>query len=469
MAKLLILFLFFSFTQLIHAQEITGNWYGQLPDREHLLLDVRKASDGYSALLDIPEKNIFRTRFDSIAFQDGQVFLKHSGLDYEFIGSINGTTIKGEIIESDTQSPLTWHREPLARRTQIVEHPFPYYAKDVSFLSAEEHIELAGTLTMPDEQGKFPAVVLITGSGAQNRDEEIMGHKPFLVLADHLTRNGIAVLRYDDRGTGESKGKFRPATAENYARDTQGAVQFLQNHPNILAEQIGLAGHSEGGNIAPLVATWEDIGFLVLLAAPGVSNLDMDLKQLEMIFENEAPEDYDRDFAHWERVYRSMAEIDDKETLKATLDTLFDSWMATVPDEEFVIEGGKEKFKREQIESHTSDWYHYFLQFDVNQYLPHMDMPILALNGNKDMQIEAGQNLDGFRKTLESLGHPNYKLVELENVNHFFQPCEVGTFPEVYFLEETFSVVALEEISGWIKENVMGEESENKLKNAARK
>ncbi|KEO71887.1 alpha/beta hydrolase family protein [Anditalea andensis] len=458
MSKLSILIFFLFIFHFSNAQEITGNWYGQLRDREHLLLDVSKTDGKYSALLDIPEKSIFRTKFDSISYKDEQLFLRHEGLGYEFIGSIDGSIINGKITGSDSLSSLTWHREPLTKRTQIIDLPVPYYSENIPFWNTKEGIELAGTLTMPNVQGKFPAIVLITGSGAQNRDEEIMGHKPFLVLADHLTRNGIAVLRYDDRGTGESKGKFRPATAENYARDAQGAVQFLKNHPNILSDRIGLAGHSEGGNIAPLVATWEDINFLVLLAAPGVSNLDMYLKQLQMIFENDAPEDFERDFAHWEQVYRSMAQINDKEILKETLDPLFDTWMASIADDEFIVEGGREKYKRDQINSHTSEWYHYFLQFDVNQYLPKLDIPILALNGTKDFLVDADQNLEGLRKTFEAMGHPNYKLVELENVNHFFQPCKVGNFEEVYFLEETFSVQALQEISDWIKANVMGKD-----------
>lgn len=438
-----------------YAQDIAGTWYGMTEEQEHLILDVRRSGKGFSGLLDIPEKNMFRIRMDSVYFQDNDFYLIHQGLQMEYSGAFDGQRMEGTFKIKNTEGKLDWFSEPLIERTQKIKLPLPYVSKHITFTNKQEDIELAGTLTMPSNKGSFPAVVLITGSGAQNRDEEIMGHKPFLVLADHLTRKGIAVLRYDDRGTGESKGQFRPATAENYANDAWAAVEFLQNHPNIRKEKIGLVGHSEGGNIATMLASKDGIGFLVLLAAPGVSNLDMYLVQLDNIFALETPEVIERDVPHWRKVYTAMAQIENKEVLRDTLDHLFSNWLKTIPEEELMEVGAVEKYKAQEVARHHSDWYHYFLRFDVNDYLSGLKMPILALNGNKDIQVDARQNLGGFQKALDLNGHPNYKTVELDNVNHFFQPCERGDFPEIYFLKETFSIVALEEISTWINKEVV--------------
>lgn len=365
------------------------------------------------------------------------------------------SSISGSERKDSLDYPLRWSIEPLVARTQAARQPLPYVSRDVVFLNKKENIELAGTLTLPKKKGKFPAVVLISGSGPQNRDEEVLGHKPFLVLADHLSRKGIAVLRYDGRGTARSKGLFRPATAENYAEDAWAAVEFLKNHPNIRSNQIGLVGHSEGGNIAPMLAVQRGgIGFIVLLAAPGVPNLDMYLTQLDLIFKEEPKEIYERDVPFLENVYRSMASIQDKAVLRDSLTTLFDDWLRKIPAEELATVGDVEAYKAAEIARHSDDWYHYFLQFNVQEYLSQLKIPILALNGDKDIQVEATQNLGGLKEILERSGHQQYKLVTVEGVNHFFQPCKEGNFPEIYFLPDTFFPLALKEISDWIKATV---------------
>ena len=450
--------LLFVLSNISIAQDITGPWYAktEAAEAEHLILDLKNGEDGLYGLLDIPGKNIFRLRLDSVGFTDNkEVFLLHKGMRFEYRGSFHQFSIKGQEKKDSLERPLVWFNQPLIERKQGVKQPVSYISREVQFINEKEKIELSGTLTLPAKKGKFPAVVLISGSGPQNRDEEILGHKPFLVLADNLSRNGIAVLRYDDRGTAKSKGLFRPATAENYAEDARAAVEYLKKHPNIHSNKIGLIGHSEGGNIAPMLAAQDaDISFMVLMAAPGVSNLDMYLTQLDLIYKNETPEIQQRDIPFWEKVYRNMAQIQDKKVLKDSLNVLFDQWLRTIPAEELATVGDVEAYKAQEVDRHSSDWYHYFLRYNVNDYLPQLKIPLLAINGDKDIQVEAKQNLGGFRRMLENSRHPDYKIVELKNVNHFFQTCEKGDFQEIYFLTETFSPIALHEISSWIQKTV---------------
>lgn len=441
--------------QAAYSQDITGSWYAQ-QDSTHYLLDLRNGEQGLYGLLDIPHRNQFRFSLDSITLDSsGALYFLHRGLDVEFRGQWKAAEwqISGTLFNKGQSTALEWSDRPTVARSQWVEREVPYLSEEVRFANSKAGIELSGTLTLPNSSGPFPAMVLISGSGPQNRDEEVLGHRPFRVLADHLTRNGIAVLRYDDRGTAKSGGQFRPATSRDYADDGAAALDFLKKHPSINQQYIGLLGHSEGGNIAPMIAAdHPEVAFLALMAAPGVSNLDMYLVQLKLIIED-SPDDYvyERDFPFWESVYRTMATTEDKVLLREKLNHLFDEWIAIVPEEEWAVFGGSDVFKKQQIERHCSDWYHYFLQFDINDYLPKLDIPILALNGDKDRQVEAKQNLAGFEKAFKHNGHPLSKTVQLENVNHFFQPCKEGSIQEVYFLTESFSSKALKEMATWIQ------------------
>lgn len=260
------------------AQNTLGRWYAKFTIKDtvrHYLMDFRKNNLGYSGYVDIPSANIFRIGLDTLGLDDeGSVYFSHKGLKLSFLGNLasNTTLIKGEIKVDDFSGDLMFSRKPQVPRTQIIKEPLPYNSQDIYFYNSDS-TRLAGTLTIPKDKITFPAVVLISGSGPQNRDGEILGHRPFRILADYLTRHGVAVLRYDDRGYGASEGEFRPATSLDYTDDALAAVRFLAfNFPDQI-NKIGLIGHSEGGNIAPVAATVNPaIDFLILLAAPGLSN-----------------------------------------------------------------------------------------------------------------------------------------------------------------------------------------------------
>lgn len=455
--KIFLLQLGLVFTISCAAQNTLGRWYSKITINDtvrHYLLDFRKNDLGYTGYLDIPSANTFRIKLDTVGLDDqGSVYFSHSGLKLSFQGDLdrNTTLIQGAFTVDDYVGDLKFSRKPQVKRTQIMDEPLPYHSQDIYFYNSDS-TRLAGTLSLPKDQKEFPVAVLISGSGPQNRDEEILGHRPFGILADYLTRQGIAVLRYDDRGYGESEGQFRPATSLDYTEDALAAVQYLETNYSRQITKIGLVGHSEGGNIAPVAATRNpNIDFLVLLAAPGLSNYESYLVSLDIILQA-YPETYDRDFPFFKSVYYDMATISDKAILKDSLDAKFNRIVKLMSEEELFIYGGADNYIKSQVGYHTSDWYHHYLQFDVTPYLANLEIPILALNGDQDDSVEFKSNLRGIKETLTKAGHPNFETVELKNVNHFFQESDNNSIESVYFNEVTFQVAALEKIVAWVSQ-----------------
>jgi pimeloyl-ACP methyl ester carboxylesterase len=446
----------------VFGQELSGYLYAKISEdkKDQFIFKLSFKNNSITGEVDIPENNIFFYQLDTIySNNNDSLFFYSNSLEIQFEGKIVGdnSELSGKITIEGLEHNINWKREPQVARKQRLRYPTNYISEEITFLNRKENIKLSGTLTLPDSVGQFPLVVLISGSGPQNRDVEIFGHKPFLVLADYLTRHGIAVFRYDDRGTAKSKGKFRPATSKNYAKDASEAVAALKSHPNIDRDFIGLIGHSEGGNIAPMVAfNNSEVDFLILLAAPGVPNIDMYLVQLEYILQENSEEyTYELDYPFYSSIYQSMANIDDKEELRDRLLSLYRERGLHYSSTEMNEFGDYDGHVKSEIARHTTDWYHYFLQFDVTPYLENTTLPILALNGTNDRQVDSKQNLNGIEKILKKSNHTNYKIVELENVSHGFQTSRIGTWKEIYFNDETFSPLALDEIAKWINNNVV--------------
>lgn len=440
----------------LNSQDISGRWYSKTSINKevfHFLFDIRKTDKSFIGYIDIPSHNSFRIPIDSISYTNsGEIEIIHNGLDFMYAGKfdIEVNTIEGNVKKDGFTNSLHLSRNPQVNRSQIIKEPVPYLSKEIYFYNRDS-TRFAGTITFPKGRKTSKAVVLISGSGPQNRDEEILGHKPFKILADYLTRKGIVVLRYDDRGYGKSEGNFRPATSLDYSYDVLAAVKYLKDFKEVSISKIGLIGHSEGGNIAPVVATMDSsINFLILLAAPGSSNLRSYLVSLDLILK-EHPETYNRDFPFFKSVYEDMATIKDKKMLRDSLESKFKLLVNLMDEEELSIYGGQDEYVISQVNYHTSDWYHYYLQFDVTEYLRKLKIPILSLNGDKDNSVESTYNLNAIEKTLKESGNRQYEIVELQNVNHFFQVSKDAKIESVYFNEETFSKVALNKIGEWIK------------------
>ncbi|MEM7575403.1 MAG: alpha/beta fold hydrolase [Bacteroidota bacterium] len=440
--------------------DFAGRWYAKAEKdslTQHYLFDVRFQDSQYVAFLDLPGEGLFRLPLDSVSSTRGndhqKVYFSQAGLELEFKGLLLGNPerLEGEIQRGGLQLPLNCFRTPQVPRSQLLDDELPYLEEEVVFYN-QDQTALVGTLTIPSLGSASKAVVLVSGSGPQNRDEEILGHRPFAVLADHLTRQGVAVLRYDDRGYGRSGGVFRPATTMDYAEDALAAVHYLRDLSDLNVEQIGVVGHSEGGNIAPVVASWEEsVDFVILLAGPGVSNYEGYLVSLDTIL-RAYPETYDRDFPFFSKVYATMAQLSDRGLLRDSLEQLFQGLSAEMSEEELSIYGGAKAYVASEVAAHSTEWYHHFLQFDVTPYLKKIEVPILALNGDKDDSVIAWINLEGLEQTLSTAGHTAFKTVELPGVNHFFQESDDSSIDKVYFNEVTFSTEALRVISDWIEE-----------------
>ena len=330
-------------------------------------------------------------------------------------------------------------------RPQNPKKPYPYREEEVTFANPKAQISLAGTLTLPSGQGPVPAAILIAGSGPHDRDENVAGHRPFVVLADHLTRKGIAVLRYDKRGIGKSTGNYDQATTEDFASDATAAVDYLKSRKEINAKKIALIGHSEGGLIAPMIASRSsDVAWIVLLAAPGLKGEQIMLLQSEMILKAAGFDDERiaraRDFSL--QSYVLARKERDPEVLEAKLTDLVDStgMSTTLPPTAL----------KPQAKMMTSPWFRFFLDYDPIPALKKTQCPVLAVNGDKDLQIASKENLAQIQKALQEGGNKDFQTHEFAGLNHLFQHAPTGSPTEYGGIQETFAPEVLSLVSDWI-------------------
>ena len=362
-------------------------------------------------------------------------------------------TLRGVWTQGAGSLPLTLVRGAdaamVVRRPQNPQPPYPYRAEEVSFES-DPGVRLAGTLTLPQGAGPHPAVVLISGSGAQDRDEQLMNHRPFLVIADHLTRNGIAVLRVDDRGTGASTGTMEGATSEDFARDVMAAVRLLRTRPEVAGDRVGLIGHSEGGMIAPMVASrMPEVAFTVLLAGPGMDGAELLRLQGELISRATGTPDslIQRTSNAQREAFAAINTIADSGALDARLREIVSVLLATTPPEDLQRRQAEVAASLRQL---TNPWFRYFLRYDPEPALRGTRVPVLALNGSLDLQVPADENLSGIERALRAAGNPDVTVEKLPGLNHLFQPATTGAPSEYGEIEQTMDPAVLERITSWI-------------------
>jgi hypothetical protein len=337
-------------------------------------------------------------------------------------------------------------------RPQEPKPPFPYTSEDVTFINDKFNIKLAGTLTIPSGPGPFKAVIMITGSGAQNRNEELMGHKPFLIIADYLSRNGIAVLRYDDRGVGGSQGNYSEATSADLATDAEAALNFLRNDPKINQKEIGFIGHSEGGLIAPIVATsHDDVGFIVSLAGPGVTGQQIIIRQAQDIgrLSGEKEIDIKESTETNKKLYAVLRKEKDNNKAETKILAIYKEILLKKKTPEGDAEKAVSQLKI-SFGASTYTWWRYFIMTDPAIYWKKVRCPVLALDGEKDLQVAANENLPAIEKAVRSSGNKSVKTIKLPELNHLFQHCKTGLPSEYASIEETFSPEALKIITDWI-------------------
>jgi fermentation-respiration switch protein FrsA (DUF1100 family) len=442
--------------------DLEGSWAGTLKISNvalRIVFNVIKDDSGkLLANLDSPDQGAYGIAVDNVIIKGDSIKFMVGVVKGFYAGKIFPDSLKiaGIWNQGGMSLPLDLRRTEKVekpKRPQEPKEPFPYKTEDVKFINNKTGNTLAGTLTLPDKVGSFTAVILVTGSGPQNRNEELLGHKPFLVLADYLTRKGIAVLRYDDRGIGESTGDFTKATSEDFADDALAAVEFLKARKNI--NKIGVAGHSEGGIIAPMVAAQsDDVDFIVLIAGTGIRGDSILILQTELILKASGTEEklVKRDLIFFRKGYNELLSDKDDEQLKQALTAIINEAYESLSEAEKLEAGNKEMMVESQLGMLLSPWFRYFVKYDPYPTLTKVNCPVLAINGEKDLQVPPKENLSAIEKALKEGRNKNYKIVEIPGLNHLFQKSETGSPAEYGNIEETFSPNAMKVIADWILE-----------------
>ena len=454
----------------VAGQALVGNWAGSLEQGGiptlRLVIKISNAPCGQvhvrmdspdQGATDLPATHL-RTTADSLHFE-----MSYVGGRYDAAVNHERTKLAGKWSQGGLEFKLDLVRTdslPVQRRPQEPQKPYPYREEEVTYENPEQKVKIAGTLTLPEGPGPFPAVLLLSGSGAQNRDEALMGHKPFFVLADYLTRQGIAVLRVDDRGIGGSTGSLFAADLEDNTSDALVGVQFLRSRQEIAAKKIGLIGHSEGALVAPMAATRSpDVAFLVLLAGPGVRLDELLLEQSAAIERaSGASEGLIEASA---KVSKRLTDILASEGVDSTAQRRLEAEIARATPElaaaqrtaaDSAIVRAWPTQAKNQLPMYTSRWFRHLVQHDPAPVLKKVRVPVLALFGGKDLQVPPAQNAPQVEKALRAGRNDDFAVEVLPGLNHLFQHAETGLMDEYARIEETIAPQVLERIASWIRE-----------------
>jgi fermentation-respiration switch protein FrsA (DUF1100 family) len=430
--------------------DIDGTWMGSLDTgavKLRVVFHILNAEDGLTATMDSPDQGMKDLSASSVTRSGASLKIEAKGIGGVFEGTIaaDQSSIDGNWSQGGSSLPLLLKRvkdqaELELKRPQVPKKPYPYREEEVTYANRTQNVTLAATFTIPQGKGPFAAVLLITGSGPQDRDESLLGHKPFLILSDYLTRHGIAVLRADDRGTGKSTGVFSGATTADFSTDTEAGVAYLKTRPEVDPHKIGLIGHSEGGVIAPMVAARnKDVAFIVMMAGTGVTGDQILPAQAEAIAvaSGTNPDEAAKNAAKEKEMLTLVETEKDQSVLEKELK---EKMAGDVPDAQIGM----------QILQITSPWFRYFLTYDPASALRKVTCPVLAINGSLDKQVLPDQNLPAIRKALDEAGNKRVEIDELPGLNHLFQTAKTGAPTEYAEIEETMSPVALEKITSWI-------------------
>jgi len=441
--------------------EIDGIWMGTLKVSVmelRIIFKISKKPDGtLSATLDSPDQGAKDIPVDEVALKNNNLRLDAKSIQGVFEGEIkeNGAIIQGQWKQGGMSLPLVLKRVdelPEVRRPQEPKKPYPYDEEEIIYENKSAGIKLAGTLTLPRTEDPLPVVLLISGSGPQDRNETLLGHRPFLVLADYLTRRGVAVLRVDDREVGGSTGNFSEATSKDFASDALAGVGYLKGRKEINSKQIGLIGHSEGGLIAPMVAVQSpDVAFIVMMAGPGLIGEELLHLQGALILKSEGAS---------EKLVTYCRAL--RERINTVLKTEKDNAIAEkkIREIENKAEAELSKEENELLKSFDvgelgmrlmlSPWFRWYLTYDPKSSLTKVKCPVLAIIGELDLQVAPKENLLAIEKALQAGGNNRYVVKQLPELNHLFQTAQTGSISEYGKIEETISPAALELISDWI-------------------
>ncbi len=441
-----LLFSFSSFAQ------IEGTWNGniEIPNQKlPFVIHIDKVNNEWNVMGGSPSETNKRFPLEKISFQNDTLKISDAKLGMNYVGIMkNPKQIEGKFSQRGMSFTLNLEKgEFKQNRPQEPQPPFSYTSENITFKNKEAGITLAGTLTMPNGKGKFPAVILVTGSGPQDRDETLMGHKPFLLIADYLTKNGYAVLRYDDRGVAASEGDFDNATTSDFASDTKAAINYLEKLKNIDSKKMGIVGHSEGGTVAQIVAANnKKIAFIISLAGPGIANDKLMIKQkIDIERAMGVPE---LSLKINERVFGKMYEILKKDISNQEAENEIKAFLKN----DLVYKNVPEKDIQALLDQVLEKGFRSSISYDPSENFSKITTKVLALNGEKDLQVSSKENLEGWKNGLQH--NKNVTIKSYPNLNHLFQPATTGMPDEYAEIETTIEPVVLEDIVKWLNDNV---------------
>jgi uncharacterized protein len=475
--KIILLAAALLFVSALSAQTtlpLPSSWEGEIPSQKKTVLAFQFFMEGDTLLkavmhspgegvFGITCKNIIRNA-DSVLADvpsiKGKLAVKYD----EAANQLTGRWQQGGAVVPITLKPVPLHLLYGKEKIQTPKPPFDYASEDVLYANADSSVRLGATITWPKTKGLHPAVILITGSGQQDRDETLMGHKPFAIISDYLTKMGFVVMRVDDRGVGKSKGDLKYATTADFAKDVELSLDFLLKRKEVDVKRVGLIGHSEGGMIAPMVAVKrKEIGFIVLLAGPGGSIIELMGDQNAAILNKSgyAPEAVASYRGFYMRLCNAITKApNDSAAMEAGV-AAFKNWQAAenpaiVTSLTAVPENNTpEKFVKLFVTQLRGAWWRYFLQYDAQPNLKKLSCKVLAVNGGEDIQV-LPSSLTQIEKALAQSKSKKYETQLLPGLNHLFQRCHYCVTGEYAQLKESFSTEALEVMGNWLQNEVFG-------------
>lgn len=443
---------------------LTGTWQGTLSvgaaGSLRLLLELTNGTvSPMGGVLTSLDQGNARFAFPATTNTSGGLSLAIPSIKASFQGRLNedGSELYGTWVQGAGKLPLVFKRlaaAPNLRRPQDPTKPYPYAEMEVTIPNRAAGIALAGTLTLPPSRGPHPAVLLLTGSGPQDRDESIQGHRPFLVLADYLTRAGIAVLRCDDRGVGRSTGQFATATHADFVSDAQAQLAWLRAQPQIAPGSIGLIGHSEGAVVAPLVAVERpgQVRFLALLAGPGVPMDELLVRQGRDLGRASGvdPNQWEANEALQRELFRLLTNVPPRVDVSIQVRELLLKQARGYSEQQRTELGLDPAALASQAKTIGSPWFRELLRYNPAVTLQKIRIPVLALNGGRDLQVASAENLRGIKEALEKGGNRRVETLEFPELNHLFQRCTTGAPSEYGGIDETMNPAVLEKLTEWI-------------------
>ncbi len=464
----IVVLLFLIYNTVPAFAQIDGNWYAVLqagPQQIPLDLELRSSPEGLTGSLLSPAQSAVRMPITAAVRNGDSLDIQLSNIGIHYTGVYTEDRLTGTFHQGGFSAPLTFYRRkpegydglltPIERPVRPQDPTdFPYERESVNFGGGAQEVRLSGELTLPDSGTPHAAILLVSGSGPQNRNEDMgpsINHRPFLVLSDFLTRNGYAVLRYDDRGAAESTGDFQAATSADLADDAAAAFTYLRSRFSGRDLPMGIAGHSEGGMIAPMIAAENDqVDFLILLAAPGLPIDELMTEQRQMLAHSLSPLFSKPVMSAAVAYLKAHPELSPEDFRTGLTDTIVSVIPSLPPNvRQSILD--EEVFAQTYVQGISSPWMRFFLAYDPAPALRRVTVPVLAINGLKDTQVSA-RNLDTIASILKEAGNEDVTTVGFPDLNHLFQPAKTGLPDEYGQIETTLHEDVLQSIVSWLNE-----------------